>query len=259
MRRRACYSKAMQMSRFSILSAELYAYLNPEIFSGEIDTENIDKKKIRRYSETIHILNEAFAKVKKYENYFENFYPSSDKITNSEALQHHIHSYLEDLYLLSEAIKKLIGDLKNDLQKVAQNKVEVLESLDKCKSNMSPMFARARSERKTHRHALGRSLDFNLVKSSSLQNLIANNSPFLEYLKEGAKEYLEKEANKSFTESKEEWCNLSRENTSLISEQMERLFLSMEQLLYQFLGIEPIIMNQVREQLPNYKPIGETV
>lgn len=244
----------VNMSRFGILSLEIYSYLNPEVYNGEIDLDRIDKKKLQRYSTSIHILNESFAKVKRYEDYFENFYPSTDSISHAEALHHHIHSYLEDIYLLSEAIKKLFGDLKNDLQKIAPNHEEVCSSLDTCLSRILPMFDRAREHRRKHRHALGRFLDYDLLRSTSIQNFTKEGHPFLEHLKEGAEEYLADEANKAFFESKKHWCELSRQNNRVISEQIERLFLSIEDLFYQLLDIEPIIMSKIKDKLPQYAP-----
>ncbi|MDD5026178.1 MAG: hypothetical protein PHH13_02255 [Candidatus Peribacteraceae bacterium] len=245
----------IDMSRFGILGFEIYIYLNPKIMNEEINVDGIDRKKLERYSTSIHILNEAFAKVKRYEEYFEHFYSSSDNIPDSEALHHHIHSYLEDIYLLSEAIKKLFGELKNDLQQVAPNKEKVCNSLDKCLSRILAMFDKARDHRRKHRHALSRFLDYDLVRSSSIQNMIKAGSPFLERFKAGAEEYLADEASRSFAESKEHWCNLSKQNNANISEQMERLFLSFEDLMYQFLGIEPILMSKLKDQLPCYKPV----
>ena len=245
----------ISISRFGILGFEIYVYLNPEIMNEKINVDGIDRKKLERDSTSIHILNEAFAKVMRYEEYFKNFYSASDTISDSEALHHHIHSYLEDIYLLSEAIKKLFGELKNDLQQVAPNKEEVCKSLDECLSRILAMFDKARDHRRKHRHALSRFLDYDLVRSSSIQSMIKEGSPFLERLKAGAEEYLAGEAKNSFAESKEHWCNLSRQNNANISEQMERLFLSIEDLMYQFLDIEPILMNKLRVQLPSYEPI----
>jgi len=243
------------ISRFGILAIEIYSYLNPQMYDKEIQVEGLDRKKLERYSDQIHILNESLAKVKRYEVYFDIFYASSDEISDSEALHQHIYSYLEDIYLLNEAIRKLFGDLKNDLKQIAPNKEEVCNSLDECLSNISKMFDNAREERRKHRHALSRFLDYDLVRSSSIQNLIKEDSPFLEHLKSGAAEYLAKEASDSFNKSKEHWCELAKQNNEHISEQMERLFLSIEDLMYQFLGIEPILMNKLRDQLPNFEPI----
>jgi len=64
-------------------------------------------------------LTEVFAvfdRLIRYEKYFAKFYPSADTgISESEAIEYHLRSYIEDFYILQERIKKITESLVKDI------------------------------------------------------------------------------------------------------------------------------------------------
>ncbi len=237
-------------SGFDILAYEIHAHLNPEFLNDKIDVQGLDIAKLKRYQEMINTLIASQKKIERYELYFESFYPSTNVISKDEALLHHMHSYLEDIYLLSNAIEFLFGQLKSDLKQVAPNKDEVCNSLDACLDKIKPIFANAREDRRKHRHAIERYLDADLSRVGLINTLVQTGTAlFQDRLKDGALEYMTGEADKSFENAKTERIKMAKKNREVSSELMDGLFLSIEDLIYQFLGIQPII----RDKLKNVK------
>lgn len=75
----------------------------------------------------IHTIME---RLNRYDVYFDNFYPASDDlISEAEALEYHLHSYLQDFYSLSEKIKRLLGYIKNNVKHFQVGNPDVVEKL----------------------------------------------------------------------------------------------------------------------------------
>lgn len=107
-------------------------YMNPEVTSIELSYgKDFNLKIMNRYYKQLSSIRWFLKKVLKYELYFSDFYPKeTHSISDSEALEHHVHAYLEDLNTLKTKIIDYIGSLKNDLQPIAKNKEEVSGALD---------------------------------------------------------------------------------------------------------------------------------
>lgn len=235
--------------RFDVISFEIQIYLDPKIYNGDVDTSHVNKKRLEKYRDMIHSVTQSFRKVRRYVLFFAEFYPPTENITKQEALEHHIHSYLQDLTLLSNKIEVLLNNLKNDLQSevVESDRQGLRDFLDEAKAFILKAFKGVKENRNPHHHQGHRFLDPDVVRSQSIQTMIQKDSPFLSYLKEGAKEHLEEEANKSFESAKKEWCEMAEENDRKITELIERVFLSMEDMLYKYLSIEPVIMTKLKK------------
>ena len=240
-----------KLSSFDTLAFEISVHLDPKIMPNEkIDVESLDVKKLKKYLDLINTMTMAFKKIQRYELYFSKFYASSEEIQPDEALEHHVHAYLQDLTILKNKIEVFLNTLRNDLKKIASNKKEVCDSIDAVKSKMLQTFEKVKETRDPHHHAGSRFLDYDIVRSSSIRNLIKNGkSLFAERMKPGAAEYLNKEANESFEKAKAYYIDRAKKNAESISKLMDMFFLSIEDLIYQFLGIKPII----RDKLKNVK------
>lgn len=235
---------------FEMLQLEIQAHLQPEIMNEKIDVKGLDKRLLERYSTLIHVLNQAFKKVKRYEVIFTEFYPNTPNISVHEALEHHIHAYLADITILRNAINRLVGSLKNDVLKIASNKQEMSEFFKECAKVTHQRFNEATEWRDAHSHAESRFLDPDLTRASGLQMMTKEGSPIRDFIKPEAIEGLVKDAEESFQRSKGHWCSMAKKNAENLTKMMDMLFISMEHPIYKCLGITPII----REKLKKAKP-----
>jgi len=56
-------------------------------------------------------------RLQKYPIYFESFYgPDKELISEAEAIEYHLHSFIQDIYILQERLLRIIGHLKRDLK-----------------------------------------------------------------------------------------------------------------------------------------------
>lgn len=73
-------------------------YQYPDLLKKEyllfLDVSKANLEGIRKYTKLFSNLRYAYQKTLKYSQYFEDFYPPSEKIDKIEALNHHIHAYL---------------------------------------------------------------------------------------------------------------------------------------------------------------------
>lgn len=231
---------------FETLAFEIYIHLNPDIMKGEVDVKGLDIKRLKKYSTLIHVLNQSFQKVQRYGTIFSDFYPAASTISPHEALEHHMQAYVADLTILRNAITRLIGSLRNDIKRVAKNKQEICSFLDQCRDVTLKRFKNPTDYRDAHSHAETRFLDYDLTRSSSMTAMIKPGNPMLEYLKPGIAERLAKEAEESFQKAKEYWCQTAKKNSAGIAKNMNALFVSLDDCLYRYLGIKPIIRNKLK-------------
>lgn len=100
--------------------ADLYKYFIDEFeFDLLFGKRKPNTRKERVALDTFNRLSDistVLDRVCKYNVYFESFYPAkSDLITEAEAVEYHLHSYVQDIYSLQEKIGRLIGHLKRDI------------------------------------------------------------------------------------------------------------------------------------------------
>jgi hypothetical protein len=239
-------------NRFDLLSFEIHVHLNPQIMNNpaEIDTSKVNKSRLKKYSYLIHTMIIAYKKIQRYELYFSKFYISSEDIPEHEALEHHLHAYLQDLTILRNKIEVFLNTLRNDLKKIASNKAEVCASIDEVKKRVLYTFRRVKETRDPHHHSGFRFLDYDITRASSIRSMIQKgNTLFLDRLKPGALEYLDKEASDSFKKAKAYYIDRAKKNEEGISKLMDMFFLSIEDLIYQFLGIKPIVSGKIRNRI----------
>lgn len=76
-------------------------------------------------------LTEVFAvfdRLIKYDKYFKEFFPSEESgISESEAIEYHLRSYIQDFYVLQERIRKITNKLIEDLPNYNFGNQDVVE------------------------------------------------------------------------------------------------------------------------------------
>lgn len=175
-----------------------------ELYEGE--REDVDVELVKKYFEMMIRIKSALEKVQKYPLYFVEFYPSSESITKQEALEHNIHSLLQDIYILREKILTFLNMLKKDLLKISENKDEVEQALDFLKGQLIESFENAVTTRNTHTHGSTSFSDYNVTVSSTMQSMLNGPLPE-EWNKEKAFELLTKKSEEAFDTAKQEWID----------------------------------------------------
>jgi hypothetical protein len=242
-------SDTPNINRFDLLLFEIRVHLDPQILSNpdEIDSSRLNRKRLKKYSDLIHTMMMAFKKVQKYEIYFSKFYASTEEITEPEALEHHVHAYLQDLTILSNKIGVFLDILKSDLKQVASNKAEICTSIDNVKKRVLRTFKKVKDTRDPHQHKGSRFLDYDITRANSIRSMMQNgNKLFRDKLKPGALDYLDGEATKSFERAKTYYIARAKLNEEGLSKLMSMFFWSIEGLIYQFLGIKPVISGKIK-------------
>ncbi len=111
-----------EKNEINLILDELQVCIDPEILLSEYQKQikrglNYNKKNTEKYFKLIMSVNWFLKKIAKYQIYFNKFYSQSAKIPKHEALEHHIHAYLEDMITLRNKLTNYIDYLKKILKK----------------------------------------------------------------------------------------------------------------------------------------------
>lgn len=237
----------VQKFQFSDLEktlADLTACLFPEYLLPPYNTEQKKGSKfcikiVDKYWHILSTIDWFVKKISKYELYFTDFYPNGNKITHIEALEHHIHAYLEDMETLKNKLDVFVTNLKNDLKKISTNKKEIDRVLKTLRSNIYMAFSSSQL-RGAHRHGIDRFVDYHVVKGQ-LANTFLEQPILRDRLTKTGLEKLASKRDGSLTQGKKWWSNNAANNYKecygLVNEVMRRN----KDLLYKLLDIEPIL------------------
>jgi hypothetical protein len=209
------------MNSLDQILSDITIYLHPKYlkldYKDKIDTKNLDKKKLEEYYQLLTSVNFIFKKIMKYELYFSEFYPAIDKIRKTEALEHHIHAYLEDLDILKNKVCHFLGKLKNDLKRVAINKDEIDDALKQFIEKVLGVFNNVSKHRNPHHHKGMKFLDGNLVDSDLAHTMLQDNNPLRDQFKPEFLEKLKRKEAESFEKARSNWVALAQKNNEQIS------------------------------------------
>lgn len=121
----------------------------------------------------------VFDRLIKYEKYFKEFLPSeSSGISESEAIEYHLRSYIQDFYVLQERIRKITNELIEDLPSYNSDNQDVIEKAIKHLSEqIHTKFEKITSGlRREHVHE--RSItELDLVTGKFLNSLVTGEIP----------------------------------------------------------------------------------
>jgi len=229
---------------------DLAVYQEPNLLlekhKERITSIEVDKSKLRRYWDLISNVRYAWQKTLKYELYFTEFYSFSDKIEKIEALNHHIHAYLQDMTILKNKIEVLFGSLKNDVKRVATNKEKVVAFFEVGIQTTKDVFKGVSKYRDPHVHEGMRFLDGDLLKAENAQEFLKllSNPIFDAMLNQQYKPKIvakaAKEKEESFEMAKKRWIEMAQGNGEQTLGYLNTILMTVRPSLYQFLGIKPI-------------------
>lgn len=237
-------SQKNEIQTLNKILAEMTFYSNPDLLIEKaregINFDSIDKDKIKKYQTLLVNIKWALDKVLKYPVYFEEFYPKSDKIQKHEALEHHVHSYIEDLNILRNKIHVFLGTLKNDLKKIAINKEEIDSALKFLEGQVYKVFKNVSDTRNPHNHKGNRFKDGDLVDVEFVRVQLADNFPLKSQFKPEFLKELKQREEASFKKAQERWIKMATNNSKQTSGLVEDVFNRNKGFLYQLLKIKTI-------------------
>lgn len=233
------------------IMADLTFYQDPKLFKEEysklVDVSKANQAGIKKYMALFFNLRYAWQKTLEYKQYFEEFYPPQEKIEKIEALNHHIHAYLEDMTTLKNKIEVLLGEMKNDIKKFASNKKDIDEFFKAEVKKTKEVFAQVSEYRDEHRHRGMRFFDGDLLKAENAHRFLEmiSNPVFDERLNQKYKPEIvakyTKEKEESFEMAKNSWIEMASKNDEQISGYLDAVLKGIRPVFYQFLNINEII------------------
>ncbi len=225
-------------------------YKEPELLKPgtyePLDVKSANMDAVEKYLGLLSNVRYAWQKILKYEKYFAKFYTSDGSVEDFEALNHHIHAYLQDMDTLKNKIEIFLNSLKKDLKKIAVNKKEVVAFIDAGVKKNHEVFEGVLKYRRPHVHNGTRFMDGDLLKAENAYGALGifSNPIFDKMLKQEYKPQLiarfEKEKEESFKEAKARWIKMAHNNNEQTSGYLGALLKGVRSNLYQFLKIKPV-------------------
>ncbi len=254
-------------SNLEEILGDLSVYQNPDLLKEEfgkfLNTSKVKTADIEKYQGLLSNIKYASQKILKYEFYFEEFYPDPEKIGAIEALNYHIHSYLEDSDILKEKIVAFLNNLRKDIRdSLGDNegeKTRIKEFFDAGTQKTEEVFAGIVKHRNSHHHSGTRFIDGDLLKAENAQNeqRLFQTPPFSEMVRPDKvaelMERLEQEKEESFEKAKVRWIKMAADNHGQSSGYLNTLFDAVAPSLYQFLAIKPT------NEIPELKVLKDKV
>ena len=230
--------------------ADLAIYYEPDLLKEEhrafFDFSMTNKKQIEKYRDLLLSIMYAWQKIQRYELYFTSFYPESSEISEVEALNHHIQSYLQDITIFKNKILAILGELKNDIPKVASNADEVKNFFRIGIDTIKNTFSGVAESRNPHTHKGMRFFDGQLIKGENAQGALKLLSEHLVkevdnlFTAESKKEFFEKlrkDEEESVRKTKEWWIIGTRKNAKQSTEMLNKVLLAVRPAMYKFLKV----------------------
>jgi hypothetical protein len=224
---------------------DLTLYLRPDLvkkeYFGNIDVTGVDQGDLMRYYKALTGVRQAFAKVQRYDTYFAQFYPATDTvIPKHEALEHHVHAYLEDLDILKNKTRALTGMLKNDLKSIAANKDEIDKALSFLADQVVKVFEKVSAARNPHHHGGMKFFDKNILDAEVMHTMKKEDGPMRNMLTPEGIALIEKHETVSFTKAQENWIAIAKKNNEQLTGMMDEALGRIKGFIYTFLRVGEI-------------------
>jgi len=183
-------------------------------------TTELEKLALRYFTDLIEVFA-VFDRVIRYEKYFQDFFPPKESgISESEAIEYHLRSYIQDFYILQERIRKITQNLSSDLPKyglVAEQVAPALKHLsDQVFKNLKDITNGLRGEH-VHRRSIS---EMDLIAGKFLNSLITGDMPVPPEMLP-PKENILARHNEVVTAAKEKHQRQSRGNSENLREMKE--------------------------------------
>jgi hypothetical protein len=235
-----------KMSTIRDMTTEMTLYLEPGILKDEykhlvIYGQTFDKEFTRRMFAILSSIEWIAKRLSKYPIYFQEFYSTSASNPDFEALEYHIHSYLEDTETFYNKIRNYLGVVKNvcnkDKGKQGQDRVRVIVSILETISNIFKQVSKIRGD---HRHGEFRHLDSNVVDAERFETIITGRHPLSDQFTPYTIEHFTTLRSKSIGDGKAHWTSIAEKNRENIDGIVEMVMLDTKEILYEIIGITPI-------------------
>jgi alpha-ribazole phosphatase/probable phosphoglycerate mutase len=230
---------------FEKLFVDISLYEDPKMLNEDaretIDASHVNIKDLKKYRLLIFNINKAFKKVQRYPVYFETFYPSTHRITKYEALEHHLHAYLEDLDGLRNKITTLLSTLKNDLKRIATNKKEVEGAIKHMITKVEDAFSQVKNFRHPHHHVGPKFIDGDLVNAEVAHTFNQPGSPLSRFFKPEFIQKMRQREIDSIEKSRTYWVETAKNNNAQLLGLIEHVSSRNADWIYQYLKIKPIV------------------
>lgn len=243
------------MTEFEKLRFNFTIILYPDILLEPIHIEkgdNFNLKKVKDYNLKLYNIASFLDKISKYPIYFKCFFPQDEKISKFEALEHHIHAYIQDLYAFKEKIKTFINLQKKDLKKIHVNPDLIDKNYSDFAQAIEEIFDHIKDIRDPHVHYGSSFLDENIVEGRGLEALIQN-SELKKYLTEYAKNELPQRIEKNFTISQNNWIEISSQHVINSIDLLDLIISETKQNLFTLLDFKEIDLESLRTS-PSHTP-----
>ena len=239
-----------QQNAISQIMADFAVYLNPDLMKSEyaeaIRSVGFNKEKMGEYLLLLADIHYAWQKTVRYEVFFSDFYAETDSVERYEALNHHIHSYLEDMTILKNKIEVFLNTLKNDMTKTAKNRAEVEAFFKAGTDKNREVFDNVSKHRDPHHHKGMRFFDGDLLKaenahraSEAFQNPAFDAMLNPEYKPELMQKFQD-EKKEGFDVARTRWIGIANANSVQTSGYLNELMETIQPVLYEFLNIESV-------------------
>ncbi|HEY4511799.1 MAG TPA: hypothetical protein VJH55_03085 [Candidatus Paceibacterota bacterium] len=242
--------KAPERPVIDEIIADLGVYQNPKILLDEykeiIAVVKVNQDDLKKYSSLLFTVSRAWRKTLKYHHYFQEFYPPEDKVNKVEVLNHHIHAYLEDMTILKNKIEVLLGEMKNDIKKVAPDKKGVDAFFRAGVEKTGEVFAGITKHRNPHHHSGTQFYDGDLLKAENARTTreMLDNPMIDSMLNQEHKPELiaktQKDEQESFDVAMKHWIDTAAKNDEQTSGYLNAVLEAVKGNLYLFLNIKPV-------------------
>jgi len=230
-----------------LITTNLFLFLNPDIvipgYQSEVQSNKghrYNEDAVKKYQLMFAAIRWLLKKLSKYPKFFTNFYPPDETgIPQYEALQHHVHAYLEDSETLKNKLTNLVGTLKNDLQQVMTEKKEMKAALDFIKSEIYRVFEQISSIRGDHRHK-GFIFADRYVTDAEIAKTLLSTPELKKLLTEKGLHGLQEKEKMSLAEGKKFWKDTAEKNFEQISGLTNEIIERIDEFIYVLLDIKPL-------------------
>ena len=230
------------------LMADFAVYLNPDLMKAEyseaIRAVEFNREKMEEYLQLLADIHYAWQKTLRYPVFFAELY--ADSIENFEALNHHIHAYLQDMTILKNKVEVFLNTLKNDIKKSADNKADVDAFFKAGTDKNREIFDNVSKHRDPHHHKGMRFFDGDLLKaenayraSETFKNPTFDAMLNPEYKPELMKKFEDEKA-EGFETAKARWIGIAETNSGQTSGYLDELMNTIRPPMYDYLGIRPV-------------------
>ncbi|HBX15919.1 MAG TPA: hypothetical protein DEF57_01260, partial [Candidatus Magasanikbacteria bacterium] len=159
---------------------------------------------------------------------------------------HHIHAYLQDMTILKNKIEVLLGEIKNDVKKIASNKSDINAFFKAGVEKTKKVFAGISKYRDEHHHRGMRFFDGDLLKAENARGFLEMlSNPVLDaMLKQEYKpkiiDKFTKEKEGSFEIAQKRWIEIAQKNDKQTTGYLQSVLQVVHPSFYQFLNITPV-------------------